>query len=48
MIKQTILKNCTPFTNCLSEINSTKLNNANDLDAVTNSWLNDKLPLAGL
>ena len=32
--KQVIFKNCTPFTNCISEINNTKLDNAKHLDVV--------------
>ena len=29
-----ILKNYTPFTGCISEINNTQINNAKDLDVV--------------
>ena len=32
--KKVIFKNCTPFTNCISEINNTQLDNAKDLDIV--------------
>ena len=32
--KKIIFKNCTPFTNCISEINNTDLDNAKDLDIV--------------
>ena len=32
--KTVIFKNCAPFTNCISEINKTKLNNAKDIDIV--------------
>ena len=32
--KGIILKHCAPFTNCISEINDTLPDNANDLDAV--------------
>ena len=32
--KKVIFKNCTPFTNCISEINNTDLDNAKDLDIV--------------
>ena len=30
--KKVIFKNCAPFTNCISEINNTDLDNAKDLD----------------
>ena len=33
-IKQIIIKNCTPFTNCISEINNTQIYNAKDIDIV--------------
>ena len=29
-----IFKNCAPFTDCISEINNTQIDNANDLDVV--------------
>ena len=32
--KKVILKNCVPFTNCISEINNTKVDNAKDIDIV--------------
>ena len=32
--KKVIFKNCTPFTNCKSEINSTQVDNAKDIDIV--------------
>ena len=32
--KKLIFKNCAPFTNCISEINNTDLDNAKDLDIV--------------
>ena len=32
--KKVILKNCAPFTNCMSEINNTKVDIAKDLDIV--------------
>ena len=32
--KKVIFKNCAPFTNCISEINNTQVDNANDLDIV--------------
>ena len=31
-----IFKNCTPFTDCISEINNNQIENAKDLDAVMN------------
>ena len=30
----TCFKNCAPFTNCISEINDTHLDDAHDIDAV--------------
>ena len=32
--KKVIFKNCTPFTNCISEINNTQADNAKDIDVV--------------
>ena len=32
--KKVIFKNCAPFTNCISEINNTKVGNAKDIDIV--------------
>ena len=32
--KNVIIKNCTPFTNCLSEINNTQIDNAKDINIV--------------
>ena len=32
--KKVIFKNCAPFTNCISEINDTQADNANDIDIV--------------
>ena len=32
--KKVVFKNCAPFTNCISEINNTKLDNAKDIDIV--------------
>ena len=32
--KKIIFKNCAPFTNCLSEINNTQIDNAKDIDTV--------------
>ena len=30
--KRVIFKNCAPFTNCISEINNTQVDNAKDID----------------
>ena len=30
--KKIIFKNCAPFTNCISEINNTQIDNAKDID----------------
>ena len=30
--KKVIFKNCAPFTNCISEINNTQIDNAKDID----------------
>ena len=32
--KKVIFKNCAPFTNCISRINNTQVDNAHDLDVV--------------
>ena len=32
--KEIIIKNCTPFTNCISKINNTQTDNAKDIDIV--------------
>ena len=32
--KQAIFKNCAPFTDCITEINNTQVDNAKDLDVV--------------
>ena len=32
--RKVIFKNCTPFTNCISEINNTQIDNAKDIDIV--------------
>ena len=32
--RKVILKNCAPFTNCISEINNTQIDNATDIDIV--------------
>ena len=33
-IKKVIFKNCAPFTNCISKINNTQIDNAKDIDIV--------------
>ena len=32
--KKKIIKNCSPLTNCISEINNTQIDNAKDIDIV--------------
>ena len=32
--KKVVYKNCAPFTNCISEINNTQVDNAKDIDIV--------------
>ena len=32
--KEIIIKNCAPFTNCISKINNTQTDNAKDIDIV--------------
>ena len=32
--KKVTLKNCTPFTNCISEVNNTQVDNAKNIDIV--------------
>ena len=32
--KNTIIKNCAPFTSCISQINNTQIDNAKDTDIV--------------
>ena len=32
--KKVIFKNCTPFTDCISKINNTQVDNAKDIDVV--------------
>ena len=32
--KKVIFKNCAPFTNCISEINNTQVDNVKDIDTV--------------
>ena len=34
LIKKVKFKNCIPFTNCISEINNTQVDNATDIDIV--------------
>ena len=34
ILKKVLFKNCAPFTNCISEINNTQVNNAKDIDIV--------------
>ena len=36
--KKVIFKNCAPFTNCISEINNTQIDNVNDFDIVMNMY----------
>ena len=36
--KKVIFKNCTPFTNCVSEINNTQVDNAKDIDIVMSMY----------
>ena len=36
--KEVIFKNCTPFTDWMSEINNTQINNAKDIDVVMNIY----------
>ena len=31
---QVVFKNCVPFTNCMTEINNTQIDNAKDIDVV--------------
>ena len=31
---QVVFKNCAPFTNCISEMNNTQIDNAKDIDVV--------------
>ena len=31
---QVVIKNCAPFTNCISEIHNTQIDNAKDIDVV--------------
>ena len=36
--KQGIFKNCAPFSDCITEINNTQVNNAKDLDVVMSMY----------
>ena len=36
--KRVIFKNCAPFTNCISEINNTQIDNAKDIDIVMSMY----------
>ena len=36
--KNMIIKNCAPFADCISEINSTQVDNAKDIDVVMSSY----------
>ena len=36
--KMVIFKNCAPFTNCISEINNTQVDSANDIDIVISMY----------
>ena len=36
--RKVILKNCAPFTNCISEINNTQIDNAKDIDIVMSMY----------
>ena len=36
--KKVIFKNCAPFTNCISEINDTHLDDAHDIDVVMSMY----------
>ena len=36
--KGAAFKNCAPFTNCISEINNTQVNNAKDIDLVMSMY----------
>ena len=37
--KRVILKNCAPFTNCISEINNTQIDNAKDIDIAMSMYI---------
>ena len=36
--KKVIFKNCAPFTNCISEINNTQIDNAKDINIIMNLY----------
>ena len=36
--KKVIFKNCAPFTNCISKINNTQVDNAKDIDIVMSMY----------
>ena len=36
--KNVVFKNCTPFTNCISEINNTQVDHAKDIDIVMSMY----------
>ena len=36
--RKVIFKNCAPFTNCISEINNTQIDNAKDIDIVMHMY----------
>ena len=36
--KNLMIKNCTPFTNCISEINNKQVDNAKDIDIVISMY----------
>ena len=36
--RKVLFKNCSPFTNCISEINNTQIDNAKDIDIVMNAY----------
>ena len=39
--KEVVIKNCVPFTDCISEINNTQINDAKNIDAVMplHNWI---------
>ena len=39
LIKKVIFKNCAPFTNCISKINNTQINNAEYIDIVMHNLI---------
>ena len=36
--KKVVFKNCVPFTDCISEINNTQIDNAKDIDVVMDMY----------